>query len=382
MGSVGGPELRALEHLAAVSSKLGAAVASDHACYVRAEGLESGHLLPMPFSEEGLAVLVENVQLAQRTVPVPFAVENIAALVKWPGATWSEGEFLRRLVEATGCGLVLDLANLHANAINFGGPPIDVLRALPLERVAYVHVAGGVRRERRYHDTHAHPLPDEVVALVRTLRALGCEAGVLLERDDRFPPPEALDAELATLTAALAEPVAAAPPPLAPLAPARAAMADSGSPSTQGALLRALVADGPVPHGFDADDVETLAHALSHKRSRVAATAWPRLAACLGVRFERMFIEYVAPTPQRPTHAGLVDGLTLAQWAEAQGVLDVAATEELAAVRLLWVPTVEGIVPRSRLLAWALARGRTSTTRALRVFGHVWRHRQHHDARS
>jgi hypothetical protein len=136
----------------------------------------------------------------------------------------------------------------------------------------------------------------------------------------------------------------------------------------------------PIVHaeGFDADDVGALTHSLSHKRARVAATAWPRLADCLGVRFEPMFQEHVAPTPQRASHAALLDGFTLAGWAEAQGVLDVAAVEELAAARLHWVVTEAGLAPRSRLLAWARARGPTSTTRTVRVLGRVWRHRQAH----
>jgi hypothetical protein len=335
----------------------------------------------MPFSEEGLAVLVENVKLAQRTVPVPFAVENIAALVKWPGARWTEGEFLRRLSDATGCGLLLDLANLHANALNFGGSAVEVLRALPLERVAYVHVAGGVQRERRYHDTHAHPLPNEVVSLVKTVRSLGCEAGVLLERDDRFPPSDELDAELAQLTAAMNEPLTVervSLPVLPVLEPLGGGARDSGIPQAQTALLRALVADGPVPEGFDADDVGALTHSLSHKRSRLAATAWPRLADCLGVRFEPMFQEHVAPTPQRASHAALNDGFTLARWAEGQGLLDLAAADELAAARLHWDLREDGLVAKSRPLGWAQARGHSSTTRTVRLFGRVWRHRERH----
>jgi len=147
-------------------------------------------------------VLVENVKLAKRTVPVPFAVENVAALLQWPGATWSEPEFVRRVVEGADCGLLLDVSNLYANARNFGGDALVALSAFPLERVKYLHVAGGVQRGRLYHDTHAHPLPLEVVALVKRVRALGCQAGVLLERDDRYPPEEELDAELQALAEA------------------------------------------------------------------------------------------------------------------------------------------------------------------------------------
>lgn len=202
LGSAEGLDQRALHHLASVCERLGATVASEHVSFVRAGGRESGHLLPMPFTNEAVEVLVENVKLAKRTVPVPFAVENVAALLQWPGATWSEPEFLRRVVEGADCGLLLDVSNLYANARNFGGDASAALSAFPLERVKYLHVAGGVQRGRLYHDTHAHPLPLEVVALVKRVRALGCHAGVLLERDDRYPPDEELDAELRALAEA------------------------------------------------------------------------------------------------------------------------------------------------------------------------------------
>jgi uncharacterized protein (UPF0276 family) len=74
--------------------------------------------------------------------------------------------------------------------------------------VAYVHVAGGVRRHGRWHDTHAHPLPPAVLELVRALCIRRAPPGVLLERDDRFPPAAELRAELDALRQACA-PVAA-----------------------------------------------------------------------------------------------------------------------------------------------------------------------------
>lgn len=205
LGSADGLDERALHHLAAVSERLGATVASEHVSFVRAGGRESGHLLPLPFNAAALEVLVENVREAQRVIPVPFAVENVATLVRWPDPECTEAEFLRRLVDATGCGFLLDLSNLYANALNFGGNAIAQLEALPLERVAYVHVAGGVQHGRLYHDTHAHPLPVETMALVRALRRNGCEAGIMLERDDRFPPIAELEAELDAIGSAAAK---------------------------------------------------------------------------------------------------------------------------------------------------------------------------------
>ncbi|MDD7940183.1 DUF692 domain-containing protein [Actinomycetospora lutea] len=201
--SLGGAEpLRhdRVEHLAAVADVLDAPLASDHVAFVRAGGLESGHLLPVPRTREALGVLVDNVRAAQAMLGVPLALENIAPLLAWPDAEMSEGAFLAELCERTGAWLLLDVANLHASSVNLG-QDAGVLDELPLERVVYVHAAGGVERDGVYHDTHAHPLTEPVLDLFARLCARHRPPAVLLERDDRYPPDDELAAELATLRA-------------------------------------------------------------------------------------------------------------------------------------------------------------------------------------
>jgi uncharacterized protein len=139
---------------------------------------------------------------------VPLALENIAALLDWPDAELEEGAFLAELCERTGVGLVLDVANLHACAVNLGRDPARVLDDLPLERVAYVHAAGGITAaDGLYHDTHAHPLTEPVLDLLADLlgraAAVGTRPAVMLERDDRFPSDEDLAAELLLLRGAV-----------------------------------------------------------------------------------------------------------------------------------------------------------------------------------
>ena len=205
--SLGGAEpLRTdrVDHLAAVGEALDAPLVSDHVCFVRAGGLESGHLLPVPRTRDALDVLVANVTEACARLPVPLALENIAALLDWPDAEMDEGAFLAGLCERTGVELVLDVANLHACAVNLGRDPARVLDDLPLERVAYVHAAGGVTApDGLYHDTHAHPLTEPVLDLLADLlaraAACGTRPAVMLERDDRFPSDADLAAELGLL---------------------------------------------------------------------------------------------------------------------------------------------------------------------------------------
>ncbi|MYV92271.1 DUF692 domain-containing protein, partial [Streptomyces sp. SID1034] len=217
LGGADRPDPRRLADLAARAEALGSPLVTEHIAFVRAGGeltasprLEAGHLLPVPRTRDALRVLCENVRIAQDALPVPLALENIAALIDWPDEELTEGQFLSELVERTGVGLLIDVANLHTNRVNRGEDPAGVLAALPLEAIAYVHVAGGVERDGVWHDTHAHPVPEAVLDVLADLASRTSPPGVLLERDDAFPPAAELAAELGAIrtTLAAAEPAA------------------------------------------------------------------------------------------------------------------------------------------------------------------------------
>ncbi|MFF2774682.1 DUF692 domain-containing protein [Streptomyces sp. NPDC058052] len=223
LGGADRPDPERLAALAAKAEALGAPLVTEHIAFVRAGGpltatprLEAGHLLPVPRTRDALDVLCENVRIAQEALPVPLALENIAALFSWPGEELSEGRFLAELVERTGVRLLIDVANLHTNHRNRGEDPAKALAELPVEAIAYVHVAGGVERDGVWHDTHAHPVPAPVLDILADLAGRVAPPGVLLERDDRFPAATELAGELAAIrttvtTAARRRPALPAP---------------------------------------------------------------------------------------------------------------------------------------------------------------------------
>jgi uncharacterized protein (UPF0276 family) len=157
--------------------------------------------------------VVENVRVAQDQLPVPLALEHVAAVFEWPGPEMDEAGFLTELLERTGAYLVLDVANLYANATNHGFDPLVFLECIPLERVAYVHVAGGTTRNGVYEDTHAHPVPAAVLDLLHHAATMVGVPAVMLERDDRFPRDDELAAELEAIRAAASSGVTVARPP-------------------------------------------------------------------------------------------------------------------------------------------------------------------------
>ncbi|MET9206189.1 DUF692 domain-containing protein [Streptomyces bacillaris] len=341
LGGADRPDPERLAGLAARAELLGTPLVTEHIAFVRAGGpltasprLEAGHLLPVPRTRDALDVLCENVRIAQDALPVPLALENIAALISWPDEELTEGQFLAELVERTGVRLLIDVANLHTNHVNRGEDPAKALDELPVEAIAYVHVAGGVEKDGVWHDTHAHPVTAPVLDVLAELRSRVDPPGVLLERDDAFPPGAELAAELETIrgtlrSAARAGTVArAAVPPSSPAAPAAAAPAASSALPTrsapsapsgnerdteplgaprpgardrtavaQTALLSALVAGTPAPEGFDHRRLRVQSRALAAKRADVVAKVAPELPEILGDGYRPAFLSYARSRP-------------------------------------------------------------------------------------
>jgi uncharacterized protein (UPF0276 family) len=204
LGGAEAPDRRRLERLAALADRLEAPLVSEHIAFVRGGGRETGHLLPLPRTREALELVVANVRAAKAALPVPLALENIATLFEWPGPEMDEATFLAEVLERADVPLLLDLENVYANARNHGGDAAAFLDRIPLERVAYVHMGGGTERDGVYHDTHGHDVPAAVLDLLAELSARVDVPGVMLERDERFPPDAQLNAELDAIAAAVA----------------------------------------------------------------------------------------------------------------------------------------------------------------------------------
>ncbi|MFJ4601371.1 DUF692 domain-containing protein [Streptomyces griseoluteus] len=309
LGGAERPDEGRLRALAERAEALGAPLVTEHIAFVRAGGpltasapLESGHLLPVPRTRDALDVLCENVAIAQEALPVPLALENIAALFSWPGEEMSEGEFLAELVERTGVRLLIDVANLHTNHVNRGEDPAGALDRLPLEALAYVHVAGGFERDGVWHDSHAHPVPPPVLDILTDLASRVAPPGVLLERDGNFPEPVDLERELADIGEAVRKgggAVRAMADEAPPVPSAASAEARQRVAVAQTAVLSALVARTPLPEGFDRKRMGVQARSLAAKRADVVAKVAPELPVILGTGYREAFLGYARTRPMR-----------------------------------------------------------------------------------
>ncbi|MGW4753172.1 DUF692 domain-containing protein [Streptomyces chartreusis] len=368
LGGAERPDAGRLAALAERVEALGSPLVTEHIAFVRAGGaltaspmLEAGHLLPVPRTRDALDVLCENVRIAQDALPVPLAVENIAALISWPGEEMTEGQFLYELADRTGVRLLIDVANLHTNHVNRGEDPAKALAELPLEAIAYVHVAGGFERDGVWHDSHAHPVPQPVLDVLTDLASRVSPPGVLLERDENFPEPAELERELGAIRGALkkgaAERTAQSGTPATGSSREAAPVQEAPEPVrqrlglAQAALLSALVAGTPVPEGFDRVRLGVQARALAGKRADVVAKVAPELPVILGDGYRPAFLGYAHGHPM--TGGYRRDALDFAGYLLTGDRCEDAGVR--AELREWWLER-SGPAPRSRRPAVRLAR--------------------------
>jgi uncharacterized protein (UPF0276 family) len=194
---------------------------SDHLSFGTSDGRALHDLLPIAFTEAGVRRLVRRIGEVQEAIGVPLAVENISFYLPPEPDEMGEAEFIARVCDGSGCGLLLDVNNLHVNATNLGFDARRWLDTVPLDRVVQLHVAGHewfdetlARREPFARgavivDTHGADVPDPVMALLRDVLVRTGPVPVVLERDHHVPALPDLLAELARLK----EVVASASPP-------------------------------------------------------------------------------------------------------------------------------------------------------------------------
>ncbi len=187
LGSAEGIDEEYLDRLAELIDHVQPPWFSDHVCFTRSGGVRIGHLAPVPFTREALDTLVRNIDRVKRKIPTPLILENITYNVCYPSSEMSEAEFLRILLNESGCGMLLDVTNLYINSVNLGFDWRVFLDELPFEHVVQVHFVGSRKHGRRLVDAHADTTDDEIWNVFREV-AVRCDIkGAILERDDDFP---------------------------------------------------------------------------------------------------------------------------------------------------------------------------------------------------
>jgi uncharacterized protein len=204
LGSAAGLDARHLERLARLAARMQPRWVSDHACFARVDsGLHAADLLPIPFTDESLTLMVCHVDEVQQRLGRTMLVENISAYVGWAGDTLAEPEFFNELTRRSGCGLLLDVNNLVVNARNAGHAPDAAAReamrwvdAIRPGSVGEIHLAGHCdTADGLVVDDHGSRVREEVWQVYgHALRRLG-SVPTLIEWDTDVPALDVLLAE-------------------------------------------------------------------------------------------------------------------------------------------------------------------------------------------
>jgi len=209
LGTVEGVDGAHLERLGRLVERLQPALVSEHLSWSVTGGAYLNHLLPLPYTDEALSVIGDNVARAQDRLGRRLLVENPSGYLRFRGSSIPEPEFLNALARRTGCALLCDVNNVYVTCANLGGDAVAWLDALDASAVQEIHLAGHAVSDADGRpiliDDHGSPVADRVWGLFEhSLRRLG-PIPTLIEWDTDVPALDVLLGEAAKARARLAK---------------------------------------------------------------------------------------------------------------------------------------------------------------------------------
>jgi uncharacterized protein (UPF0276 family) len=197
LGSADALDAAHLASLKCLVSRIDPSAVSEHLCWSHVDGRHLNDLLPLPFTDEALALVCDRVDAVQNALQRTLLVENISAYVRFADDIMSEWEFVAAVARNTGCKLVLDVNNIYVNAVNHGFDAATYIAAIPANAVAEIHLAGFDASGPCLIDTHGTHVAPPVWDLYRdTIRRCGPKP-TLIEWDTNLPGLEVLLGEAA-----------------------------------------------------------------------------------------------------------------------------------------------------------------------------------------
>ncbi len=209
--SIGGAKPLDREHL----SRLQRLVAlyrpglfSEHLAWSTHDGVQPNDLPPLPYNETTLARVTAHVDQVQKVLGIKMLLENPSISPAFEDSTMSETEFLSEVVARTGCGLLLDVNNVHVAAASQGFDPFDYLEKFPVAAVGEIHLGGHAKELNTEGaalliDSHANPVADKVWALYECAIERAGPVPTLIEWDNDVPSYPVLASEAARADAAI-----------------------------------------------------------------------------------------------------------------------------------------------------------------------------------
>jgi uncharacterized protein (UPF0276 family) len=171
-------------------------VYSEHLSYSKCDNAHLYDLLPIPFREDAVKHIVKRIEQVQDILERPLVIENVSYYTP-VAAEMTEVQFINAIVAESNCQLLLDVNNVYVNAFNHGYEAKEFIKQLPLNKVAYIHMAGHEQvSDTLIIDTHGQAVIDPVYELFDFATDLIQPVPVLLERDFNIPELSELQVEI------------------------------------------------------------------------------------------------------------------------------------------------------------------------------------------
>ncbi|MGW1758872.1 MNIO family bufferin maturase [Streptomyces mirabilis] len=364
-------DVRYLSRLRELADEIGARWVSDHLCWTGVDGVHTHELLPVPLTESSLTHVRSRVLVAQDVLERPLVLENPSAYLAFEESTMSEPEFFSRLVEETGCRILLDVNNIYVSASNLGFDPVEYVDALPEGSVAQIHLAGHRNMGTYLIDSHDERVSQPVWDVyLHACRRFG-PVSTSLEWDTHLPKTDVLREELSKAAALRSEAGRLRPSPSASMvsAPPDGQLMDDVTTDPELAhsqrTLQAAILDGASQNRLPRRDVRDFSlrplsrgegisiYGSAYRARHVDSLrfAFPLLGELIGSELEDLALDYVAAHPGRTGDlecltrlfaAWVTDAFRLHYWADVvRDVVDLDTT--LRDLRLRtgtegWVP--------------------------------------------
>ena len=183
------------EHLAAlkrVCDRYEPGLVSEHLAWSTHDGVYLNDLLPVPYNRETVARVADHIDQVQEVLGRRMLLENPSTYVAFESSDITEIDFLSEIVARTGCGLLLDVNNVHVSATNHAYDAARYIDAFPVEHVGEMHLGGhaedrGDDDEPLLIDAHGCEVADPVWALyTRSVQRCGATP-TLIEWDNHVP---------------------------------------------------------------------------------------------------------------------------------------------------------------------------------------------------
>jgi len=184
-----------LQQLSALCRRFEPLLVSDHLCFGSVDQHRAYDLWPLPYTEEALEHVAGRVRQVQDALGRRICLENVSSYVEFQASELTEWDFLAEVAQRADCWLLLDVNNVIVSAANHGFSAQTYVDALPVERVAQLHLAGHRDCGTHLLDDHGSPVPKSVWDLYGHVRRRFGPLPTLLEWDENLPTLERLEQE-------------------------------------------------------------------------------------------------------------------------------------------------------------------------------------------